>query len=41
MKIIKRALYEEIYEQLQDLIASFHIHPREERFNRVRALFNF
>ncbi len=41
MKIIKRALYEEIDEQLQNLIINFHIYPRKEYFKRARALFNF
>jgi hypothetical protein len=41
MQIIKRALYEEIDEQLQDLIANSHIHPREEYFRRASPLFNF
>ncbi len=41
IKIIKRALYEEIDERLQNLVANFNIYPRNEFFKRARALFNF
>jgi len=41
IQIIKPALYEEIDEQLQDLIANSHIHPREEYFKGANPLFNF
>ena len=41
IKIVKRALYEEIDEQLQNLVAHFNIYPRKEYFKKVRALFNF
>jgi hypothetical protein len=41
MKIARRALYEEIDEQLQNLVANFHIYPRKEYFKRARGLFNF
>jgi hypothetical protein len=40
-KIIKRTLYDEIHAQLRDLIANFHINPREEYFKRVRTLLTF
>jgi hypothetical protein len=36
MKIVKPILYEEIDEQ-QDLIANFHMHPREEYLKRAKA----
>jgi hypothetical protein len=41
MKITKLILYEEIDEQLQHLIANFHIYLRKEDFKEARALFNF
>ena len=41
MKITKRALYEELDEELQILIAHFDVYPRQEYFKRARALFNF
>ena len=41
MKIIRRALYEELDEKLQQLVASFNICPRNEYFKKARALFNF
>jgi predicted metal-dependent phosphoesterase TrpH len=41
VKIVKRTLYEEIDERLQNLVANFNIYPRNEFFKRARALFNF
>jgi len=41
IKIVKRALYEEIDEQLQNLVANFNLYPRKEYFKKARALFNF
>ncbi|CAF1391294.1 unnamed protein product [Adineta ricciae] len=41
MEIVKRTLYEDIDEQLQNLVANFYIYPRKEYFKRARALFNF
>ena len=41
MKIGKRANYEQLAEQLQGLVSSFHSIPRDSYFRRARALFNF
>lgn len=41
MKIRKRAKYEQLDEQLQELVSSFHSIPRDLYFKRARALFNF
>ena len=40
-KLTKRVIYEEMDEQLQALIRSFHTYTIEEYFKKARALFNF
>ncbi|CAF4812022.1 unnamed protein product, partial [Rotaria magnacalcarata] len=37
IKIVQRVLYEEIDEQLQNLVATFNIYPQKEYFKKVRA----
>jgi hypothetical protein len=41
MKLRRRAKYELIDEQLQQLVSSFYIIPRDMYFKRARALFHF
>ena len=41
MKIAKRAPYEEIDEQLPNLVSNFHTYPRKKYFKKARAIFNF
>ena len=40
-KVRKRASYERLDEQLQQLVTNFHLYPRNEFFKRARVLFNF
>ena len=41
IKIAKHAPYEEIDEQLPNLVSSFHTYPRKKYFQKARAIFNF
>lgn len=41
MKLRRRAKYERLDEQLQELASSFHIITRDLYFKRARALFHF
>ncbi len=40
-KIVKRTIYEEIDERLQNLVADYNLYPQDEYFKRARALFSF
>ena len=41
VKLRRRAQYERLDEQLQQLVSSFHLFTRDMYYKRARALFNF